>query len=182
MSWSTCCRLASNAAWCSAAPSSRTWRPTTDERANWAGMLTEALRNCVISNHSSLRCRTILQDVTSNNYEEQANWAGTLKKALCSVRDHPRRVYDAKGLGALKFIGPALQDVRSPSNQSSEEEPTSFKFQTLLHSSFYEAGPPDAGLHHQGNGLSGFVQPAAHTVHMGAPSVVVRGAARCCAE
>lgn len=56
-------------------------------------------------------CSTILQDVASNNYEEQANWAGTLKKALCSVRDHPMRVYDAKSLGNLKFIGPAIQDV-----------------------------------------------------------------------
>jgi hypothetical protein len=53
-----------------------------------------------------------VQDVTSTSYEEQANWAGTLKKALCSVRDHPMRVYDAQSLGSLKFIGPAIQEVR----------------------------------------------------------------------
>lgn len=56
-------------------------------------------------------CRCIVDDVTSTSYEEQANWAGTLKKALCSVRDHPMRVYDARSLGSLKFIGPAIQEV-----------------------------------------------------------------------
>ena len=52
-----------------------------------------------------------MDDVTSTSYEEQANWAGTLKKALCSVRDHPMRIYDARYLGSLKFIGPAIQEV-----------------------------------------------------------------------
>lgn len=54
-----------------------------------------------------------MDDVTSTSYEEQANWAGTLKKALCSVRDHPMRIYDARSLGSLKFIGPAIQEVRA---------------------------------------------------------------------
>ena len=57
-------------------------------------------------------CRCIVDDVTSTSNEEQANWAGTLKKALCSVRDHPMRVYDARSLGSLKCIGPAIQEVR----------------------------------------------------------------------
>jgi hypothetical protein len=60
-------------------------------------------------------CSCIVDDVTSTSYEEQANWAGTLKKALCSVRDHPMRVYDARSLGSLKFIGPAIQEVRCSS-------------------------------------------------------------------